>query len=365
MNLMNPMNPTLAPYMEWAKKRPAAKFDLANSNVLACSIEELPGAREALTLSGRNEEGYTPLLEAIAQRYGVTAGQVATAQGTSGANFQVFATLLTAGDEVLVEQPGYDPLSGAARLLGARTVRFERDRASGYRLDPDRVRTSMTSHTRLIVITRPHNPTGAMASPAELEAIGRLAESAGAHVLVDEVYLDAADGRISPAARVGDVFISSSSLTKSYGLAALRCGWTLSSAALAERFRRTRDVIDGTGSIVTEQLATLAFAELDRLHERAMSILTSNRAIVRRFLDGRSDIEWFDPGISTVLFPRIRGIEDIDRFAERLLAERHTAIVPGRYFGAPAHFRLGLGGPTDSLRGGLERLGAAADSHAW
>lgn len=362
---MSPKHPSLAPYMEWAKKRPAAKFDLANSNVLACSIEDLRRAREALTLSGRNEDGYTPLIEAIAQRYGVGVDQVATAQGTSGANFQVFATLLAAGDEVLIEHPGYDPLAGAAHLLGAGTIRFDRDRASGYCLDPERVRASMTSRTRLIVITRPHNPTGAMASPAELEAIGRVAESAGAQVLVDEVYLDATDGRISPAAHLGDVFISSSSLTKSYGLAALRCGWTLSSAALAERFRRTRDVIDGTGPIVTERLATLAFAELDRLHERAMSILTANHTLARQFLDERPDLEWFDPGISTVVFPRIRGIEDIGRFAERLLAERETAIVPGCYFGAPAHFRLGLGGTTDSLRGGLERLRAALDSHAW
>ena len=62
-----------APYMEWAKKRPAATFDLAGSNVLSCSIDDLEGARDALALSGSNDNGYVPLVEAIARRYGVRA----------------------------------------------------------------------------------------------------------------------------------------------------------------------------------------------------------------------------------------------------------------------------------------------------
>ena len=111
-----------APYMEWAKARQAPRFDLAGSNVLPCTIDELTGGREAIALDGRNENGYAPLLEAIAARYGVLPTQVTTAQGASGANFLVCAGLLEPGDEVLVERPGYDPLLGAPRLLGARVL---------------------------------------------------------------------------------------------------------------------------------------------------------------------------------------------------------------------------------------------------
>jgi aspartate/methionine/tyrosine aminotransferase len=351
--------------MEWAKKRPTAPYDLAGSNVLACSIEDLEGAREALSLSGHNDDGYPPLVEAIAARYGVRTEQVATAQGTSGANFQVFAALLSAGDDVLVERPGYDPLVGAARLLGARVTRFERVEAEGFRLDPDRVRAAMSPRTRLVVVTSPHNPTGAMAQRSDLEAIGGMAGSAGAHVLVDEVYLDASVDRPVPAARLGDAFISTSSLTKSYGLAALRCGWTLSAPSIAERIRRARDVIDGTGSIVAERLAVLAFQQIERLHARATTLLAANAAAVRRFLQSRPDLDSFLPHSSTVLFPRIQGVSDTSRFAERLLSERATAVVPGRFFEAPAHFRLGLGAPRASVDRGLEALGAALDARAW
>lgn len=353
-----------APYMEWAKSRPAARFDLAGSNVLACSIDDLPGASEAVALSGRNDNGYAPLIDAIAARYGVDRSRVTTATGTSGANFLVCAALLEPGDEVLVERPGYDPLLGAPRMLSACTNRFDRAFDERYVVDPDRVRRAVTTRTRLIVLTRPHNPSGAVAADDALNEVGRIAEASGAHVLVDEVYLDAT-APAAPAATRGDVFITTSSLTKSYGLAGLRCGWTLAAPALSERLRRARDVVDATGSIVAERLGTLAFAHLDDLLARARTLLATNAALVRDFLHSRTELEYVEPPGGTVMFPRLRGVTSADVFAERLLAERETAVVPGRFFDAPAHFRLGLGGATHPLEHGLEALGAALDAHAW
>lgn len=345
--------------MEWAKSRPSPRFDLAGSNVLACSVDDLPGAHEAIAFAGHNENGYAPLIEAIAGRYCVHPDQVTTAQGTSGANFLVCAALLEPGDDVLVERPGYDPLLGTPRLLGARTIRFDRDFDRGYSIDPDRIRHAMTPRTRLIVVTTPHNPSSVVTTIDALCEIGRIAESAGAHVLVDEVYQDAMDAAFPPAAAHGDVFITTNSLTKSYGLAALRCGWTVSSREIAERIRRARDVVDGTGSIVAERLAVVAFSHLDALRERTRRLLEANMALVREFMESRPDLEWIDPGGGTVAFPRLRGIDDTSAFADRLLREYDTAIVPGRFFEAPEHVRLGFGGATDMLRGGLEALAAA------
>src|SRR4051812_45740673 len=207
-----------APYMEWAKTRPTPEIDLAGSNILACSLDDLPAARDAVALSGANDDGYRPLMEAIAARYGVDVDRVTTASGTSGANFLVCGALLEPGDDVLVERPGYDPLLGAARMFGARTIRFDRTFDQGFALDPDRVGRVLTPRTRLIVVTHPHNPTGVAADAAALDAIGRMAERVGAHVLVDEVYLDVTNASAPPAASRADAFITTSSLTKSYGL---------------------------------------------------------------------------------------------------------------------------------------------------
>ena len=362
------MNPRFhAPYMEWAKRRPSPRYDLAISNVLGCSLDELPGGKDAIELSGKNDNGYLPLIEAIAARYRVGPEQVATAQGTSGANFLVCAALLEPGDDVLVERPGYDPLLGTPRLFGARVNRFERVFEDGFRLDPERVRQAMTLRTRLVVVTTPHNPTGAMASRDEILEVGRIAESYGACVLVDEVYLDVASdaGSTDVAARLGDVFISTSSLTKSYGLAALRCGWTLSSPAIAERLRRARDVVDGTGSIVAERLSVVAFAHLDRLVARAKGIVAANLPQVRELMARRPELEWVPPAGGTVAFPRIRNVSDTTRFAQRLADEYETMIVPGGFFEAPSHFRVGFSGRSDALEGGLRAIGAALDARAW
>ncbi len=358
-------------YLEWAKTRPAAKFDLAGSNVLACSISDLPGAADALALQGTNDDGYAPLIEAIAQRYKVKPEQVTTAQGASGANFLVCAALLEPGDEVLVETPGYDPLFAAPRLLGAHVNHFERDFADGFALDPDRIRRAMTPRTRLIVLTSPHNPSGVIASREALEEIGWMAHANDAHVLLDEVYLDAsvasARGRTKPdgtCAVMGSSFICTNSLTKSYGLSGLRCGWIISSRDVARRICRARDVVDGTGSIVAERLAVLAFEHLDRLLKRSTEILETNGAIIRGFLRSRTELDWIAAG-GTIVFPRLRGVADSSAFAERLLFERDTAIVPGRFFQAPEHFRMGFGGQTETLRAGLDAIATALDAKAW
>src|SRR5262245_26007219 len=234
----------LAPYLLWAKTRQPAAIDLAGSNLLHCSLEDLPGARESVDLWAPNDNGYGPVVAAIAAHYGVDATRIVQGSGCSGANFITMAALVGAGDDVLVERPTYDPLIGAARLMGANVTRFERHASNGFRLDPDDVRRAMTSRTRVIVVTSPHNPSGVQIDRATIEALAHIAASKGAHVLVDEVYLDGAClvagvGETSrSAARLDGPIVVTSSLTKAYGLAGLRSGWAIAPAATAERLRR-------------------------------------------------------------------------------------------------------------------------------
>ena len=169
------MSRARSPYMEWAKHRPRPAIDLAGSNLLPCTLDDLPGARDAVDLAGESPNGYLPLVEAIAARYSFEPENVATAVGCSGANFLALAALVGTGDDVLFEQPGYDPLAAAAEMLGARVVRFERRFEDGWRLDPERIASALTPRARVLVISSPHNPSGVLASKDDLSAIGRLA----------------------------------------------------------------------------------------------------------------------------------------------------------------------------------------------
>lgn len=356
----------LAPYMHWAKTRPVTTFDLAASNMLACTVDDLPGAREALALAARNDEGYAPLQAAIAALYGVRPDRVVHAVGCSGANFLVYGASLSPGDEVLMERPGYDPMAGACRLLGATVQFFDRPASAGFAVDVDTIRHALTPRTRLVILTSPHNPSGAVLDRATLAALDVLAAETGVAILVDEAYLDiarrlAARPDDAPrAATVGGHLISTSSLTKSFGLNALRCGWAVvPDAAVATRLRRVRDVVDGVGPAPMDLLATLAFSQLDALGARALRHTTANLAHVRAFLGRHPELVLDTPIAATILFPRLDGTADTDAFA-RMAAERHdVTVVPGRFFDAPAHVRLSMAGPTANLTGGLARLDEA------
>jgi len=358
-----PSRPVAVPradYLLWAKRRPHPANDLGRSDVTACELADLPGAREALELTGRNDDGWEPLVERVAARYGVRADQVATANGTSGANFLVFAALLRPGDDVLVERPAYDPLLAVPAMLGANLLRFERRFEDGFRLDLERVAAALTPRTRLIVITNPHNPTGVLSGTGDLKRLGELAERHGCHVLADEVYLDAVAGTAPPAAAtLSPRIITTASLTKAYGLAGLRCGWALADTNICEEIRRARDLVDGTGSVLAERAAAIAFDALPLLAARARAILAPNFERFDAFMAGQSALEWVVPAGGTVAFPRLRATGSADAFADRLLRDFDTAVVPGRFFEAPAHFRVALGIPAGVLERGLGAIARA------
>ena len=348
-------------YMEWAKSRPMPEVDLATSNLLACPLEELPGAREAVELAGSSPEGWPPLVEAIAARYSVRPENVATAVGCSGANFLALAALVESGDEVLFEQPGYDPLAAAAIMLGARVTRFERRFGDGWRLDPDRIASALTPRTRVVMFSSPHNPSGVAASVEDLREIGRLAERLGITVIADEVYLDLASPGHPPAATLSPAFVSTNSLTKAYGLASLRCGWTLASPELTERIRRARDVVDVWSPMPADRISAVAFRNLDRLARRSRRIVETNSMLVAAFLARRPELECV-PSQATIAFPRFRDGRDSGPLADRLLRENGVAVVPGRFFDRPSHFRISFGGETGALEKGLAAIDASLDS---
>ena len=353
---------TWAPYMTWAKHHAKARFDLTGSNLLPCTIEELAGAHEALKLYGRNDDGWPPLVEAIGERYGVDPDRVATAPGASGANFMALASVLRPGDTLLAEWPGYDPHIGAAEFLGAQVNTFPRGWDQRFALDPALVDAALTPDTRAIILTNLHNPSGAYAETGALAAVGDLARSVGAKVIVDEVYLDVLDAvDRSPAATRDDVFISTNSLTKSYGLAGLRIGWMLADPATVERALRVRDVLDAVGSIPSETLGVLAFQQLDGLLERARRVLGAGAAAFADFVESRPELTWVEPLGGAVGFPRLLSLDDAEPFVEMAASDFDVGVTPGRFFGEPAHFRVAVAGDFHVLESGLEALGKALD----
>jgi aspartate/methionine/tyrosine aminotransferase len=347
-------------YMTWAKHTASARYNLANSGILGCDLNDLPITIDDVALNGPNHEGFAPLKEAIAAKYATTPDRVVTAQGTSMANFLAMATVIERGDDVLVEHPAYDPLLSAAAYLGAEIKRFHRRFENGWRIDVDELKRLLTPRTRLIVLTSPHNPSGVVVEQAALKQIAALAASIGARVLVDEVYRDILFEDAPPSCtHLGPQFIATSSLTKSYGLSGLRCGWILCEPDLAERMRRMNDLFGAVGSVPSDTLSVAAFRHLHLLEIRTRSMLEPNLRLVHQFLREHQDaLECVIPSRSMCVFPRLKTLDDSQTLHDKLRAF-DTSIVPGRFFEEPRHFRLGFAVKTEDVDAGLRSLSSA------
>ena len=351
-----------APFRTWSKLYDPPKWDLTGSYVHPCTLPELPGAVEAVDLFGRNDDGYRPLLRALARRFQMDPDRVLTANGATGATFLALAALIRPGDKVLVEWPSYDPLAGTVRLLGGEVVDWTREWDRGFALDPDGLARSLTHDIKAIVLTNPHDPTGVYTSRAQLLEIEALAKAVGAKIVVDEVHLDALpEVDTTPAAVLSDTFVSVNSLSKSYGLPGLRLGWMLADPATTERARRVRDLVEGTGPVPVERIGVVAVGQMDRLLARARAILEPNFATLAAFVDSRPELAWIRPAGGAVAFPRLVGGADTDAFVRVAHLEFGVGVVPGSLFGYSQSFRISLGCPAEVLQGGLEGLGKTLD----
>ncbi|MGB9180182.1 MAG: aminotransferase class I/II-fold pyridoxal phosphate-dependent enzyme [Pyrinomonadaceae bacterium] len=348
-------------YMQWAKMRSQARFNLSSSGLAHFPLAKLPVTLEELEISGPTFYGYEPLQRLLAEKSDVTTDCVVAATGTSMANHLAMASLIEAGEEVLIEHPTYELLLSLARYLGAEVKRFSRSFENGFRIDLQEIEGAVTERTKLIVLTNLHNPSSTLTDSDTLKQIGELAGSVGARVLVDEVYLDAAfDLQPRSAFHLGEEFITTNSLTKVYGLSGLRCGWILAEPKLAERMWRLNDLFGVNPSHTAELLSCIALKHLDQVASHARTLLETNRQELNRFFDTRDDLESIKLEYGTVSFPRVKSGNAEDLCA--LLREKYeTSVVPGSFFEMPQHIRIGIGGDTETLTAGLERLGDALD----
>ena len=347
-------------YMNWAKTRSHARFNLATSGMPNLPLTALRVSLDDLEITDGGY-GYEPLKRLIGARYGVETESIVTAAGTSFANHLAIAALIDPGDEVLFESPAYEPMLATAQFLGARLKRCPRTFEQGFEILPEKIERNVTSDTRLIVLTNLHNPSGVLTGDETLRAIGELARHNGARVLVDEVYIETLfEHRPRTAFTLGPEFVITSSLTKAFGLSGLRCGWIFAEPELARRMWLLNDVFASTPVHSGERLSILALQQLDGIAERSKKLLEHNRQLLNDFLDSREELESVRPEFGTTMFPRLKK-GTVDVLCDVLRTKYETSVVPGRFFELPEHFRIGFAVETETLVEGLKRLGQALE----
>jgi aspartate/methionine/tyrosine aminotransferase len=349
-------------YMNWAKLHSKARYNLATSGVGAFPLRELGVTIDQLEINGDSTYGYAPLQQAIAKKCEVSTDCVVAAAGTSMANHLAMAALLEPGDEVLMEHPTYELLVSTARYFGADVKSFPRLESEGYALNLATIKKAISAKTKLIVITNLHNPSSVLAPDATFREIGDIARSVRAHILVDEVYLDAAyENTPRTSFHLGSEFIVTNSLTKVYGLSGLRCGWILAQPDLANKMWRLNDLFGSIPAHPAELLSVIALQQLDKIRERARKVVEADRAVLANFLDAQvpTHLTAVRTQFGTTSFLGLKSREGKsanDEFLSKLRRDHETTVVPGRFFGMPTHIRIGMGVNHEMFTEGLRRI---------
>jgi len=333
--------------------------------VIATAVNSLRNDRTHYTPS----LGELPLRTAIAAQYTQTTGQPFTAQNVAvvaGAQCGLFVAAmctLEAGDEVILPEPvysTYEPVVGAA---GAKPVYVPLRPELGFHFDPADLAAAITPRTRAILLTTPHNPTGAMLHPEELETLAELSTRHDLWLISDEVYSHFTYTRphLSPASIPGlaDRTIVISSLSKSHAMTGWRLGWTIAPAELTQH--------------IGNLLAAMLFGQPPFIQDAALHALTTElaeaetmraryqarRDLVCKALSAAGPVGCCAPegGMYVLVDVRKTGMSSY-AFGHRLVEQEQVALLPGEAFGSTlaGYLRLSLTTSEERLAEACRRI---------
>lgn len=351
-------------YLEWAiKNGGSCKFDLATSGIQS-ALHLIDGNATALD----DLSGWKKAREVIARANDVPASETMMTLGTAHGVWLAYASLLSPGDEILIEQPAYEPLLTAALGMGLEIKRFDRPENKGFALDPEIVARAVTDNTKAIIVSNLHNPSGARASNDVLRACAKAADRVGAFLIVDEVYapFDAFcdDSGIwkDSARKLGANVVALSSLTKCYGLGPHRIGWMLAHPEVVARAESAILSSCGMLPLAHANLAIQAFSKLPALAKRAGDRLAEKRSAVSAWVDSRKDLEWHAPSSGLFGFVAVKKKTNVREAIERGMREHDVKVVPAEFFELPHGFRIAWSLDEALVPEALTRLGRVLDS---
>ncbi len=332
------------------------------ADLLALADDETRALWNGLTLGYTESTGHPLLRREIAALYdGVEPDDVLVFAGAEEGIFCLMNVLLGPGDHAIVTWPGYQSLYEIGRAVGADMTLHELREETDWALDLDLLRRQVTPQTRLIVVNAPHNPTGMLPDRATFDGLVEIAEDAGAHLLMDEVYrfleFDA-DDRLPAGADAMTRGVSLGVMSKSFAMAGLRIGWLATrDRDLLQRCAAFKDYTTICSAAPSEVLALIALRARETVLDRSRTIVGSNlERLDTFFADWADRFSWVRPRAGSVGFPRLTapGVS-IDDWAAGLVEDEGVLLLPGSQFGFGGnHFRLGFG-RTD-LPVALERL---------
>ncbi|WP_404869352.1 pyridoxal phosphate-dependent aminotransferase [Kitasatospora griseola] len=304
--------------------------------------------------------------------YQVDASQVLVTNGGKQAIYNAFAAILDPGDEVIIPAPYWTTYPEAVKLAGGTPVEVISDETTGYKVSVAHLEAARTANTKVVLFVSPSNPTGAVYTEAEAEAIGRWALEHGLWVLTDEIYehLVYGDAKFTslPALlpELADKCIVVNGVAKTYAMTGWRVGWLIAPKDVVAAAANLQSHATSNVSNVAQRAALAAVAgDLSAVDEMKTAFDRRRRTIVAMLneIEGVYCPEpegafYAYPSVKSLLGKEIRGKrpQTSAELAALILDEAEVAVVPGEAFGTPGYLRLSYALGDADLVEGVSRL---------
>jgi aspartate aminotransferase len=292
--------------------------------------------------------------------------------GAKQAVYETFATLLNPGDEVLVPAPYWTTYPEAIALAGGVPVPVETDEASGFHVGLEALEAARTPATKVLLFVSPNNPTGAVATPDEVAAIGHWAVEHGLWVVTDEIYEHLVYGgrrfTSMPVAvpEMAQQCVVINGVAKTYAMTGWRVGWLIGPPDMVEVATNLQSQATSNVSNVSQKAALAAVSGDLRAVEEMRAVFDRRRITIHRMLNECTGVTCVEPEGAFYAFPSVRGLlgrrvagRPVDTsadLAEVAIEEADVAVVPGEAFGAPGYLRLSYALGDDAIVEGVSRL---------
>lgn len=343
------------------------EYNLSESGVHPLTLRELLSPDELREVQGiglgySQSNGTPELRERIAGLYpGASPDHVLATNGSSEANYLLIWSKIEPGDEVVFMMPNYMQMGGLVRSFGAVLKPLWLRESLGWAPDLDELKGVATSKTKLIIITNPNNPTGAVLGEEAMSAIVQAASKVGAWIVADEIYQGAERvGPMTPSfwGRYERTAIVNG-LSKAYGLPGLRIGWIVGPKEFIAKTWPYHDYTTISPGILSDRFARIALSPAirEKILERTRRIIKGNFSLLESWLIKQAGLfSLVPPRAGAIAFARYSLKTNSTDLVNRLIREKNTLIVPGDHFEMDHYLRFGFGSEPEYLEKGLARI---------
>lgn len=319
------------------------------------AVDGIPELKAAIALKLKRDNGleYKP-------------NQITTNNGAKHSLYNLFACTIQAGDEVIIPAPYWVTYPELVMYCGGSVVEIMTDDSSGFKITPEQLKAALTPKTKMLILTSPSNPTGAVYSREELIALGKVLEGTDVLVASDEMYEKLIyDGEFTSAAAVSeDMYqrtITINGLSKSVAMTGWRFGYM--AAAKTEIIQATKKLqSQSTSNInsITQKAAIVGLnGDADADIEAMRVQFKARRDEAVKLFNEIDGLSVLSPSGAFYLFVNIKEVSnDSMQFCKELLEDQGIAVVPGVGFGSEGYFRFSFATDIESIREGIKRIAA-------